>query len=202
MKTFTIRLGLSFIMAFPFISCKAEAQPGKGNIVNYESEGNLEVTHQVGCWSFSKLNNKLTPADLYSGLARCLKDENYENAADLVVLAEIYAFFDKLRVADKTAHQAHPILWREAFEATSKDGKIKLLDALDAKLAKGGKQLTETCLAVRKIGRPDYYPSYMIQHGIGAFGSTDSNNGLIADFHPEQAWKKSLDESLHCPSSR
>ena len=54
------------------------------------------------------------------------------------------------------------------------------------------------CSRIRVIGPPNYRPTYMIRHGMGAFIG-GSGNGLVADFDPAAAWEESLDTYLHCP---
>jgi hypothetical protein len=68
-------------------------------------------------------------------------------------------------------------------------------------------KLPMVCTKIKLIGAPDYYPEYMINHGLRAFpgqSKADSKqpagNGLIIDFSAKDAWEKSLDIYLHCPS--
>jgi hypothetical protein len=197
-RTFSFRLMFSVLMFITLVSQNVQAESSSPNIVNHETEGNLEVTHQIGCVGFSELSNKYTPADLYHGFAQCLRDENYEIGSQLFVLAGVYATFDKLRVADGSAHQAHTVLLMRAMEGVPKDRKDRMMEALNGALTKGSAKLTETCQTVRKIGAPDYFPGYMIQHGIKAFTGPQANRGLIPEFKKESAWEESLAGYLHC----
>lgn len=175
----------------------AEAEVGK--VTNYETKGNLESTQTVECEGFSKLNNKFTPADLYEGVKRCIRADNFDTGAEMFALAGTYATFDKLRVADKTSHQAHTVLTIEALDGLSDSGKRKFMEAMQSKLTKDTPQLKESCRSVRAIGRPDYFPKYMIMHGMGAFSGDQADAGLVSSFNPEKAWEAALDQYLHCP---
>ena len=171
-------------------------------VTEYQAKGNLETSHDVGCNGFSELNSQLTPADLYGGVGKCLQKGDFDNAAQLFSLAGVYATYDKLRVTDATAHQAHTVLTRNAMAGASTEDQQKLFKAMSEKLAPGTTQLAETCSKVRAIGAPSYHPRYMIQHGMGAFTGAQGGDGLKADFNSASAWEKSLETYLHCPPAQ
>ena len=54
---------------------------------------------------------------------------------------------------------------------------------------------------IERIGAPDYYPRYMVQHGMQAFLISDGSDGLVKDFDAPAAWKQALDSYLHCPAA-
>ncbi len=191
-------LALLFI-CIPIALIAQPSQGSKDNIVNYEAKGNLEITHPLECVGFSELHNKLTPADLYNGLSKCMEKEDYEKAYQMFVLAGVYSTYDKLRVADKSAHQAHMVLTMQAMQAGKQESIAQFKEKLSSELSKGTPALKKNCETVRKIGKPDYYPSYMIQHGIGAFDKTKTKKDLVDSFDPDNAWTKALDAYLHCP---
>ena len=173
-----------------------------GNVVNYETQGNLEITNQVNCEGFEKLTNNFTPADLYRGMTHCFGSKNYENAAQLFILAGVFGRFDVQRVADSTAHQAMSVLQMQVFQNLSNEERDKYKQALGKYLSQGSPQLIAACEKVRQIGAPEYFPRYMIQHGMRAFGAEQANQGLVSNFQPEAAWEKSLDTYLHCPKRK
>ena len=43
------------------------------------------------------------------------------------------------------------------------------------------------CTEIKNIGKPEYHPTYMIQHGMGAF-LNNGDNGLIKNFNSDSAW--------------
>jgi hypothetical protein len=169
-------------------------------VTNYETEGNLEVTHDIGCVDSGGLKNVYSSADLYKGLAKCIKDGAYERGVLLFVLAGVYGRYDTLRVADQTAHQATTMLRMTYFDSSDQSKKLAFFDKL--KVALGTPEgLKAICSEVRKIGAPTYFPRYMIQHGLGAVLGDTSKGGLIDSFDSESAWEKSLDSYLHCPGA-
>ena len=61
-------------------------------------------------------------------------------------------------------------------------------------------KLPEICNELSRIGAPQYYPSYMIQHGMNAIIGSDTEDALVKNFDSDAAWKESLDGYLHCPN--
>jgi hypothetical protein len=167
-------------------------------VKNYETPGNLESTHDVGCVGPARLQSKYTPPDLYRALGRCLQQDKYREAAFLFALAGVYGRYDTQRVADQTAHQAVAVLRMETFGALSKDKEDAFKKTLQESLGSPG-GLAAACREITRIGPPDYYPRYMIEHGMGEFLKDGLSDGLVAGFDPPAAWKRSLDTFLHCP---
>lgn len=167
-------------------------------ITIYEASGNLESKHDLGCVGIKKLSNKHTPADLYKAVSRCIEQGKHKAGAFLFALAGVYGRFDTLRVADRTAHQAVAVLGMQALAPLGKDKKNAFKGVLNKTLG-DPENLAAACKDIARIGPPDYYPRYMIQHGMGAFLKNASGDGLVGDFDAKAAWKKSLDAYLHCP---
>ncbi|MBX7142989.1 MAG: hypothetical protein K1X79_00910 [Oligoflexia bacterium] len=188
------------MLSFPSLG-QAEPQfqvKKQGNTTNYEASGNLEVTHKLECLPSSKLSNEYTAADLYHGLSKCLEKEDYKDAAFLFAIAGAYARFDQLRVADESARQAATVLRMNYFDPFSKENKMTLMGVLKQDLGSPD-GLAATCKEVRRIGIPNYYPRYMIQHGLGAFGKDAGADGLIKDFNSNKGFEEALSSYLHCP---
>lgn len=167
-------------------------------ISNIETPGNLAPTTDIGCAKAGALRNTLTAADLYRGLAACAKSKDYKAAAFLFAMAGAYARFDTLRVADRTAHQAATVLRMQYFDPLPKRAKQNLATEIEATLGQPA-GLAATCATLRSLGVPDYYPAYMIQHGMGAVMGRDG--GLVAGFDATKAWQQALDGYLHCPAA-
>jgi hypothetical protein len=168
-------------------------------VTNYDTEGNLEVTHDIGCVDPAGLKNIYSSADLYKGLAKCISDGTYERGVLLFALAGVYGRYDTLRVADPTAHQATTVLRMTYLDSLNESKKLAFFDKLKVVLGTPD-GLKSICSEVRKIGAPTYFPRYMIQHGMAALGDS-SKGGLIDSFDSESAWEKSLDSYLHCPGA-
>lgn len=186
------------------------ASPGvrAQQVRNFEVEGDLESTYDIGCADSANLTNKYTPADLYRGLVQCLEKEDYDRGVFLYALAGVYHTFDVLRVADETAHQAPTVLQQELFGPIENARKVKFIERLQATLGVPD-PLARVCEQVRKIGAPAYFPRYMIQHGMGAILEDSParkevmgdlpKDGIVEGFDAQSAWEKSLDGYLHCP---
>lgn len=175
------------------------AAPAKigAEIIHIEAPGNLAPAYEIGCVDVSKLSNKLTPADLYKGMSVCLQHNNFRDGAFLFALAGVYGRYDTYRVSDATAHQATAALQVRTLGPVGQV-KIASLQAEVAKLIQEPKDLRVTCNKIKKIGRPDYYPKYMVQHGMKAIIGGSSNNGLIPKFDGSSAWAKALTTYIHC----
>ena len=181
-----------------FIAACSTSKPHNANVTNYETAGNLEVTNHIGCISPAELINKYTPPDLYEGMIQCVKSGKEINAVYLFSLAGAYTYYDSQRVSDSTARQAHSVLLMNALNSVSESEKQKLMASLQSTLGNPSK-LPEICSDINKIGPPNYYPTYMIQHGMNAFLSSKSSNDLVGNFNSSSAWQSSLEKYLHCP---
>lgn len=170
-----------------------------GNFINYRSEGSLESTQTIGCIPLSEVKNTFTPADLYKGVGECIARENYDFAARLFTIAGVYANFDAERITDKTAGQAKTVLIMNTFSTVSQDKKAKFKEAME-RMAKNPDSLGDLCTKVQKIGMPNYYPSYMILHGMKAFTSNPHGGALVNNFDAQEAWKNLQTKYLLCPN--
>jgi len=168
-----------------------------GNFTNYRAEGGLASTQTIGCIPLSEVKNTVTPADLYQGVGECLAKDNYELASRLFMLAGIYAAFDSERITDKTAAQAKTVMIMNLFSSISPDKKTKFSDAV--KLTSTNPEMLSTiCNEVQKIGIPNYYPNYMILHGIKSFNGNPNENALVKDFDANSTWNKLQSSYLNC----
>ncbi|MGE5468260.1 MAG: hypothetical protein ACM3Y9_12625 [Ignavibacteria bacterium] len=172
---------------------------GNGNVVNFRAEGSLASTQAVNCIPLAEAKNSFTPPDLYKGVLDCLARDNYESAAELFALAGIYGRFDAERVADKTAGQAKTVLIMNAFAAVSDEKKSRFNAAL-GRITGSPEVLGRLCRQVAAVGMPDYYPSYMILHGIRAFTGNPHEGAIVKDFDASGVWKNLQSAYLHCPA--
>ena len=170
-----------------------------GGFTNYRAEGSLASTQTVGCIPLAAAKNTFTPADLYRGVAACIAQENYEFATGLFALAGIYGRFDAKRVADKSAGQARVVLIMNTFATVAQDKKTKFAEAFD-QARMNPAVLGKLCGEVRKIGMPNYYPNYMILHGIEAFTGNPHEGALLPDFDSTKVWADLQTDHLRCPA--
>ena len=166
----------------------------KNNITNYESTGNLESPKPSGCVEISGLTNQQNPVDIFTGLNKCLADGTYSKAANLYLVGMSYGYYDTKRVSDRTAHQAISVLRMNVFGSQSND-RLNLLQTEVTKLTSNN---NEICEGLKNLGKPAYKPTYMIQHGMGAFTDQNTKDGLVEKFNAQQAWKDAISKIVRC----
>jgi hypothetical protein len=166
-------------------------------VVDYEAPGNLQSTHRVGCVEAGKLVSTYTPADLFPSIPECISQNRIHDAATIYALAGVYGRYDQARVADESAHQAMSVLGLRYIYPLPKPDQDRF-SAEITRMSEEPKAHAAFCRDILAVGRPNYHPAYMIQHGIGAFEGTPTKDGLVARFDPAATWKKVLDEYLHC----
>lgn len=162
------------------------------NITNYETEGNLKKTHQVGCTELNQITNQYTPADIIPAYADCVRKNKYDMAQPLYLVAKVYAVFDTMRVADTTAHQAYTVL---LMNNTTDFDKIMVDNSASAweKMLDSKEAMHKVCSQIKKISYPSYYPEYMIAHGMEAIINS-SVEVLVENFDSEALWGKIMNE--------
>jgi len=187
------------VLALAALTWMAAAWPQAHDpqITNYETPGNLVAKHPLTCSTVDKLKDTDTPPDLYAGMVDCAKHQRYEDAVYFFALAGVYSYFDAQRVVDETAHEAHSVLTRNAMTQLDDATKQAVSAQLNATLGDPAK-LPAACAAIERIGSPNYFPEYMVQHGMDAVMDKVQGNGLVPDFDAKVAWEKSLDSYLHC----
>lgn len=168
-------------------------------MTNYRAEGDLASTQAIGCIPLEQAKNTYTPADLYKGVSECIAQEKYDLAAGLFLLARIYSRFDAERLTDKTAGAAGTMMIVITFSTLSQDERTKFSETV-GRILKSPELLRTKCDEVQKIGAPNYYPGYMILHGMKAFKGNPHERALVKDFDTSGAWKNLQTNFLNCPS--
>ena len=182
---------LGVLAVLSLTACNSTPQ---SNTTNYNAKGNLESPKPSGCVAVNKLSNKQNPVDIFTGLDICMKKENYSQAAKLYFVAMSYGYFDTKRVSDKTAHQALSVLRMNLFGGQPKE----VMDKLQLELEKVSSDSSSICKSLTELGAPSYKPTYMIQHGMGAFTGQSTKDGLVENFNSTSAWKDSLTTIAKC----
>ena len=148
----------------------------------------------MACTNINGLRNRTTPADIFIGLKDCLDKGDYENAGQLYLAALVYGRYDIKRVEDKSSHQAISVLRLKYLGGLGKDKIQKLQLALKKSI----KNMSAICTSLKRLGKPNYYPRYMIQHGMGAFLGNKSKDGIVANFNSNKAWQDVLVQYAKC----
>lgn len=169
----------------------------RGKVTNMRIAGSLESTQEVACIELDAARNSYTPPDLYRGVIRCIDQNRLDLAAGLFALAGAYSRFDAERVSDTSARQARTVLLMTTFQDLSESMQERFSAAVNGLLTDADRRAA-LCGAVGRVGMPDYYPSYMILHGIGAFTGDPHANGLRKDFDAQATWTQMMDKFLRC----
>jgi hypothetical protein len=168
-----------------------------GNITNTRAEGSLASNNNIGCIEISNVKNQYTPADMYKGVAVCMEQGNYEWAYKLYAMAGLYAKFDAERITDETARQASTVLIINTMSPIAKEKRDKLME-VQSVILKSPQELSKLCQQVQKVGMPNYYPSYMIFHGVKAFMGNPNIGALKENLDLNVVWKDSQKSYLKC----
>ncbi|GAC16227.1 hypothetical protein [Aliiglaciecola lipolytica] len=182
------------ILVLLLTGCQSTSQE---SVVNYETQGNLQSHHSLACLSMTQIRSSYTPADLFSGLTSCVEQQQFDSAADMYLAAMSNGYFDTRRVVDRSAHQAVMVLRMNTFAPYDQDVLNLLLSEITQKTTDN----SQVCGQLKNIGMPTYHPTYMIQHGMGAFTEQKHSNGLINNFDADLAWQEALKVVSNCPKS-
>ncbi|AXF85443.1 hypothetical protein DTO96_101174 [Ephemeroptericola cinctiostellae] len=166
------------------------------SIINYQTQGNLQITNNIACVDVSELKNMYTPADVFKGMTNCLDKKDYVAATNLYAFSRVYGMVDAKRVSDRTAHQAMVVLQMNAVRNLSSDELNSFSQVMKATLSTGSDSLNRLCKKIKTVGAPNYYPAYMIQHGMGAF--MGGQNPIDQSVDVTKTFNEALTQSLHC----
>lgn len=185
---------IKFVAVLVFLAGGVSAQVKVSNI---EAEGNLKPTHQLKCIGPNEYRPEYSPADLATGLSKCLKENKLSEAADLVVEIQVRGRFDAYRVKDKTGHQGVQVLLLTSVNKAGKRGEARYKEAMKAFGGVGSPRHRAACQRMNASGAPRHSPSYMVQHGMDAVLGKPGN-GLVKNFDPDATWKKTLSGYFKC----
>jgi uncharacterized RDD family membrane protein YckC len=171
------------------------------NFTNYRVEGSLGKSHDLPCITIDQANNAYTPADLYASSAQCVMAGRDSDSAQIYLLAGVYAVYDASRVADKTARGARQVLVLNNFSPIDDEKKEGFKKEIKKITEPKTQESKEFCSKVKKLGKPDYHPQYMILHGMSNFLDGAEGDGLIADYDPDQKWEDALTALKWCNNS-
>jgi hypothetical protein len=166
-------------------------------VTNLEAPGNLAPSADPGCVTMAEADALLSPPDLALGVLACGRAANWDAAAELYTLMLLRAAFDTKRVADASAHQAGDVLSMQLADSLTEADRTSLGAALDRFVDPAAAQRAVFCQAAMTSAVPQHDPSWMVQHGMGAF-LKPAGDGLIEGFDPQQAWTALLRDDLKC----
>jgi Domain of unknown function (DUF4124)/Ankyrin repeats (3 copies)/Ankyrin repeat len=175
----------------------ASAPPRPAIAVTKETE----AIPKRACVRFDQIDNSHSPIELYASVADCAQNNRDADAVGLFVLAGMDSSFDSLRVTDKTAGQARQILIMGLFDGMPADVHARFETAIKG-LMDQPQSRAALCAQVKKIGPPQYFPAYMVNHGLGAMMGALSNQPpptpLEPNFDAAATWATLLTNYLNC----
>jgi ankyrin repeat protein len=156
------------------------------------------------CVQLDSIDNSHNPIELYSSLNDCLQNNRDADAVSLFILAGMDSSFDSLRVADKTAGQARTILIMALFGEMPPDEHTRF-EASTKTFMDNPSHHATLCEQVKKVGPPQYFPAYMVNHGLGVMQSTLANQApptpLDPKFDAAATWRELITSYLNCDSA-
>jgi len=170
---------------------------GNSRISSVESEGNLAESNPLPCIPANSVQNTNTPPDIAAGARSCAAKGNYDQSAELIMVASAFAFYDTQRVADKSAHGALTGVFSQNFMALSEPDRKKLFSSINT-LDDDKSRKDQLCSFLSASLPPNYMPNYMIKHGMKQF-TGNNEEPLIGDFNSKQSWSKAI-EFVKCSS--
>ncbi|MEO5349086.1 MAG: hypothetical protein H7836_05520 [Magnetococcus sp. YQC-3] len=162
-------------------------------------KGSLAGQQTIGCLPLSAIAHTAIPPDLYAAVQSCIVQGEYHVAVGLFALAGLYGSFDSARVADKTAAEGITVLIMRTFADLSPEQKERF-NATVQRVMTTPALLDALCVEIGKVGMPDYYPDYLLLHGLKAFTGDPHQEALIAHFNGPQVWDELQSTYLHCPA--
>jgi hypothetical protein len=204
------RQGLAFMKSagaiaagWMLVTITSSAVFAGATVTNVETAGSLKPTHDLECIPLAGIKTEYTPADLMVALGKCTRAGRYDDAMVLMLVAGTYARFDTLRVADISAHAAFEVI--QSRNPLDERARTALRAISEKYAAPNSPDMATLCRHLKQLGPPNYYPAYMVRHGMSAmfrsFGGVNGNDGLVPDFDVPKAWKQSLSSWLHCDVS-
>lgn len=160
----------------------------------------LESSVETKCLDQTSANSLHTPVALSSAMIDCVRQSRLDDAVFLYAMSGVYGNFDSLRVSDPSAPQAVSVLRMAVMDSLTDQQKAVFKQRVVERLQNQDYR-ARVCNQIDRIGPPQYFPNYMIQHGMAAIVGPRSDNGLKPRFDEKVAWKGALNSYLHCQSS-
>ncbi len=152
----------------------------------------------AACLDKTRLTNKMSPVELWKGIGGCISSGRYDDGVFMFALAGSFGSFDMQRVVDESGRQVVKILPMAVYASLPQD-KVSAFESLVSKTLEDEPKRLVYCKEVARIGPPDYFPTYMVQHGIGSFTGANKAQPLVEPFDAKAAWAKAVKQYLLCP---
>ncbi len=190
-KIYRIICGVGLLL---LTACDAEPQAP-------ESENRPETSQSVTCIASASVKNTYSAVEITLAAKQCAEDRRYSQAAELLVIASAYRFYDMQRVADKPAHNPLDTLFSTELGSLEKYKQTNLILAINA-LDNDGHRMQQLCHFLATSPPPIYIPRYLINQGRKS-SPEGIKMRLANDFNSADSWAQAID-SVYCnpePSS-
>lgn len=146
----------------------------------------------LSCVAFSNVQPTHTIVDIMSGVGDCVNQERYHTAAELMMIAGSFAFFDTQRTSDEEASEAIKAVFQSEFNTMPRSKRKWLFAGLDA-LDANEQRRANICRYLHQLPPPSYTPYYIAEFQR----QTEDNKGHInhivkTHFNAQENWGKSL----------
>jgi hypothetical protein len=148
----------------------------------------------VRCMGSVEIKNSHTPVTLFGAAAKCIEEEHYEEAVNLYLVAVAYGYFDSERVVDKGSREILERLKLNDFGKLDATKRNQFAQELRKRLD----DIDPTCRFLATLGKPSYFPKYMVEVSKNPF-SSKSTNGLLPGYNANALWQQTRFNYFHCP---
>jgi hypothetical protein len=146
------------------------------------------------CFSKEEIAEIQKPPELLKNFVNCARNKKLEEAVYSYLTSKVYGYYDTLRVKDETAHQVMPTL---LFAAGGAEGihADEVNDFNEFVITHGTKENEAYCKFLNSLDEPNYYPVYMIMHGmeyiqVAMEGKKLSVDPIVEGFDSKKAWEE------------
>lgn len=149
------------------------------------------------CRGFEQIASRETYVNVMATLEACVVEGKLDAAAGLYGLAGSLGAFDRMRVADPSAHQVLQVAPMILFERLGPERQAAFTQHVQTSF---GDDATRGRLCAQLVwrGPPDYAPDYMIRHGMAAMNDPQAPP-YVSGFDARAAWPHAVQIYLQCP---
>jgi len=160
------------------------------SFTNVKFKGSLAPSHTLDCIGLNAVTNQYNPPSLMMASRKCIQDDNYTRAWELMNTANGFAYYDIKQLADRSTHGARTVLAMRVFSKLSKEQRLKVKKSW-RKIQSDPVQVKAYCNSLKKIGPPSYEPRWAILHGIGVYNEPRDGH-YLTNVDKKSLWQEVL----------
>jgi hypothetical protein len=169
----------------------AQTKLGHGAVITeIKFAGSLQPNFDVDCIAMGDVTNRLNPPALMYAARKCIQKDDYPKAWALLTTANGFAYYDLMRLADRSTQGARTVLTMNAFGELTR-AQMERVQKVSKEMHADPEQVKAYCAALRRIGPPTYEPQWAILHGIGAYREPRSGH-YRTDVDADAVWAEVL----------